>query len=397
MASYRILTKNDIRNHYFAIGEKTLKSINTNQPITLICNGKVYKNRNIDKSLGYGHLYAKKEFFEDNHLEVDDCLVFNIEETNTIRVILLKKNEIINIDTEFDEDSKDTSRPPKKPFIQSNKRAYCIEKKELINAISRKNTIDFIEPGLIPFDGSFGSLGKSVKSNSFLRYSSQNGIVLVTVDTDIEKLDRNIKQLKESPSLKNTNIRGILIKPYEKQYDEDFCRKKKMSINNSSIKVMYCKFDFRLQGHQVNSIPIKLSHLKQLEESHISDYFYDHLREIENNMHPYKGDYFGCREYEIKGRKIDLFCKDENNKPVVIEIKKRIESTYNSYDAVGQVLCYIRLAETEESLNDVRGIILIPKEATESYKKDIQLALECCQNCRKIDLLFYSVDLSFVE
>ena len=101
MANYRILTKNDLRNHYFAIGEEALKRIDVDQPITLICNGKVYKNRNIDKSLGYGHLYARKEFFDDNHLEVDDRLVFDIEESNTIKVMVVKKEEVIDLDSQF--------------------------------------------------------------------------------------------------------------------------------------------------------------------------------------------------------------------------------------------------------------------------------------------------------
>lgn len=100
MANYRILTKNDLRNHYFAIGEEALKRIDIKKPITLICNGKVYKDRKIDKSLGYGHLYARKEFFDDNKLEVNDRLVFDIEESsNTIRITIIKSEEIIDFDS----------------------------------------------------------------------------------------------------------------------------------------------------------------------------------------------------------------------------------------------------------------------------------------------------------
>ena len=110
MANYRILTKNDLRNHYFAIGEEALKRIDVDQPITLICNGKTYENRNIDKSLGFGHLYARKEFFDDNKLEVDDRLVFDIEESsNTIRIMVIKSDEIIDFDSESKATSTDTS------------------------------------------------------------------------------------------------------------------------------------------------------------------------------------------------------------------------------------------------------------------------------------------------
>jgi hypothetical protein len=109
MASYRILTKNDLRNHYFAIGEDALKRIDINRPITLICNGKVYENRNIDKCLGYGHLYARKEFFDDNKLEVDDRLVFDVEESsNTIRIMVIKSKEIVDFDSESNVTSKST-------------------------------------------------------------------------------------------------------------------------------------------------------------------------------------------------------------------------------------------------------------------------------------------------
>ncbi len=109
MASYRILTKNDLRNHYFAIGEDALKRIDINRPITLICNGKVYENRNIDKCLGYGHLYARKEFFDDNKLEVDDRLVFDVEESsNTIRIMVIKSKKIVDFDSESNVTSKST-------------------------------------------------------------------------------------------------------------------------------------------------------------------------------------------------------------------------------------------------------------------------------------------------
>ncbi len=106
MASYRILTKNDLRNHYFAIGEEALKRIDINRPITLICNGKVYENRNIDKCLGYGHLYARKEFFDDNKLEVNDRLVFDVEESsNTIKIMVIKSEEAIEFDNLFESGS----------------------------------------------------------------------------------------------------------------------------------------------------------------------------------------------------------------------------------------------------------------------------------------------------
>lgn len=397
MACYRILTKNDLRNHYFAIGEEALKRIDINRPITLICNGKVYENRNIDKCLGYGHLYARKEFFDDNRLEVDDRVVFDVEESsNTIRISVFKKGEIININMGSETNTKE-SNTSKKCFKPKNKKAFTIRKSYLLDAISRKNNIELIEAGLKPFEEKLGQLGKSIKRNSFLRYKSQDGIVLVMVDNKTEKLDYIIKQLKKTSDFENMNIRGILIKPFDKSFNDNLCTIEESSNSSNSIKVLYCKFDFSIQEKQPNSIPIKLSNLKDLNEDHVRDYFLNHLCEIENNLRPFEDGYEGCRDYKIKGRKIDLFCKDKNDRPVVVEIKKRIEKTYNSYDAVGQILCYIRLSEKEKSLDNVRGVILIPKDSTEVYKNDILLALECCEGCRKIDLLYYCAELSFVE
>ena len=217
------------------------------------------------------------------------------------------------------------------------------------------------------------------------------------VGNDIERLENKIKLLKENPNLNNKLVRGILIKPFDKGFDNVFCSTEKSSKTNSSIKVLYCKFDFRLHEKQVNSIPIGLNNLRGLNEAHVRDYFLEHLFEIENDLYPYEDDSNGCRDYKIKNRKIDLFCKDENDKPVIVEIKKEIKNTYNSYEAVGQILCYIRLVEKEKNLDNVRGIILIPKDAADIYKMDIQLALDCCKDCRKIKLLYYSTALSFVE
>lgn len=275
-------------------------------------------------------------------------------------------------------------------------KSFHIDTRELTNLISEPKYIELVESGLELYSDSFGPQGKSIKHNC-LRYSKQEDIVLVMVDNDIERLDNKIKLLRENPIFINKHIRGILIKPFDKCFDDVICSTKKSSITNNSIKVLYCKFDFRLQEKQDNSIPIKLNYLKGIEEFHVRDYFLNHLCEIENNLQPFEDGYEGCKEYVINGRKIDLFCKDENGKPVVVEIKKTIEKTYNSYEAVGQILCYIRLSEKEKSLDDVRGIILIPKDADPVNKKDILLALECCQGCRIINLKYYSVELSFVE
>ena len=275
-------------------------------------------------------------------------------------------------------------------------KGFYIDTRKLTDLISEPKYIELVESGLELYSDSFGPQGKSIKHNC-LRYSKQEDIVLVMVDNDIERLDKKIKLLRENPIFNNKHVRGILIKPFDKCFDDVFCSTKKSSTTNNSIKVLYCKFDFQLHEKQVNSIPISLKDLKKLVEGHISDYFLDHLYEIENNLLPYEHAYHGCRDYEINGRKIDLFCKDENGKTVVVEIKKGVKNTYNSYESVGQILCYIRLVEMEKNLDNVRGIILIPKDATDIYKKDIQLALECCQNCREIKLLYYSAALSFVE
>jgi hypothetical protein len=92
MKNYRILTANDLRKHYFAIGKEAASTLNVNRGITLICNGSEYPERKIDKSKGYGHVYARKEFFENHHLDVGDRLDFKIDSlTNTITISIAYK------------------------------------------------------------------------------------------------------------------------------------------------------------------------------------------------------------------------------------------------------------------------------------------------------------------
>ena len=92
MKNYRILTANDLRKRYFAIGKEAVTKLNLNKGITLICQGIEYPERKIDKSKGYGHVYARKEFFENHHLNVGDCLDFQIDSlTNTITISVTYK------------------------------------------------------------------------------------------------------------------------------------------------------------------------------------------------------------------------------------------------------------------------------------------------------------------
>jgi len=92
MESYRILTANDLRKRYFAIGKEAVTKLNLNKGITLICHGIEYPERKIDKSKGYGHVYARKDFFENHHLNVGDRLDFQIDSlTNTITISVTYK------------------------------------------------------------------------------------------------------------------------------------------------------------------------------------------------------------------------------------------------------------------------------------------------------------------
>lgn len=94
MASYRILSSNDLRNHYFAIGKDEANKLNLNKRFTLICHGMKYPDRKIDISKGYGHVYARKDFFENHHLSVGDRLDFEINsEANTI-IITITRHDI---------------------------------------------------------------------------------------------------------------------------------------------------------------------------------------------------------------------------------------------------------------------------------------------------------------
>lgn len=92
MAIYRILSSNDLRKHYFAIGKDAANKLDLNKRFTLICHGMKYPDRKIDKSKGYGHVYARKEFFENHHLNVGDRLDFEIDSlTDTITINITYK------------------------------------------------------------------------------------------------------------------------------------------------------------------------------------------------------------------------------------------------------------------------------------------------------------------
>lgn len=92
MTSYRVLSSNDLRKHYFAIGKDAATKLNLDKRFTLICHGEKYPDRKIDKSKGYGHVYARKEFFDNHHLNVGDRLDFKIDSlTNTINISITYK------------------------------------------------------------------------------------------------------------------------------------------------------------------------------------------------------------------------------------------------------------------------------------------------------------------
>jgi len=92
MTSYRVLSSNDLRKHYFAIGKDAATKLNLDKRFTLICHGVKYPDRKIDKSKGYGHVYARKEFFDNHHLNAGDRLDFEIDSlTNTIIISITYK------------------------------------------------------------------------------------------------------------------------------------------------------------------------------------------------------------------------------------------------------------------------------------------------------------------
>lgn len=92
MANYRILSSNDLLKHYFAIGKDAASKLDLDKRFTLICHGTTYPDRKIDKSKGYGYVYARKEFFENHHLNVGDRLDFQIDNlTNTITIRITYK------------------------------------------------------------------------------------------------------------------------------------------------------------------------------------------------------------------------------------------------------------------------------------------------------------------
>ena len=86
----KIIGKNELDRNYILFGKKNSELIDQNKPITLICNGKVYSDKVFNKQRYI--IYANKEFFEEQMIELGDNIIFDIDGiSNIVRITVLKQ------------------------------------------------------------------------------------------------------------------------------------------------------------------------------------------------------------------------------------------------------------------------------------------------------------------
>ena len=129
-------------------------------------------------------------------------------------------------------------------------------------------------------------------------------------------------------------------------------------------------------------------------ENAFSNYLVNNLGIIETNLHK-DNSINKAREFHVFGRRsIDVLCRDNNDRLVVIENKT---NTNTEYGVVGQILYYLqRLKSLESFSNDeIRGIILIPNSNSKDKTQTIKDALEGARKDLNIMLKFFSLTISF--
>ncbi len=86
----KIIGKNELDRNYILFGKKNSELIDQNRPITLICNGKVYSDKVFNKQRYI--IYANKEFYEEQMIELGDNIIFDIDGiSNIVRITVLKQ------------------------------------------------------------------------------------------------------------------------------------------------------------------------------------------------------------------------------------------------------------------------------------------------------------------
>lgn len=161
--------------------------------------------------------------------------------------------------------------------------------------------------------------------------------------------------------------------------------------NNSSIEIIYYSLNLRIGKEQT-----ELSdEILPSSENAFSNYLKDHLSAFTDvNMHLYIDKKLHPREHHVFGRRsIDVLCRDDDNKLVVIENKI---NTNTEYHVVGQILYYLYHMKDIYPDDKFRGIILIPNKNTKEKSQTIWDALQCKRSDLTIDLLFYSLSLKLL-
>ena len=231
-----------------------------------------------------------------------------------------------------------------------------------------------------------------------LKDQKNDNLVIVEVEKDIQTVSEKIEIIKKHFGKKDNQVQGIIIK----QSTEN---KSIEQIENKNIKILNYRLKLSIPTDDENDDKNEEKAQYDIQpdsEKALSDYLGTHLNLFEGENLISQGQ---VREHKIKEKdrhSIDIFCRDKDNKYVIIENKKYDEG----YKVVGQVLYYINqvikkhLNEkidklTKEEKNKVRAIILMSKNNQNSQNVEtVRSALECCSEWNIIQK-FYTLKIIF--
>ena len=223
-----------------------------------------------------------------------------------------------------------------------------------------------------------------------LSLTKDKELVVIDINPDpranpTESINRKI-ELVQRKYAKGKNVRGVIIKQISKTPKNTYFSEKEHLIDTIYYKIKLDIFDNQKPRFEGEVIPTS--------ENAFSNYLVNNLGIIETNLHK-DNNINKAREFHVFGRRsIDVLCRDNNDRLVVIENKT---NTNTEYGVVGQILYYLqRLKSLESFSNDeIRGIILIPNSNSKDKTQTIKDALEGARKDLNIMLKFFSLTISF--
>ncbi len=229
-------------------------------------------------------------------------------------------------------------------------------------------------------DGKKYHIGLLCKDNT-------DNLVVLEVDKNEEFVKNQIKIVEEN--FPDKTVSGIIIKQFQEE-----SKLSKQTKKNSEIKTLYTKIDIEiLKKEEKATYNDKFFDIQPKDEPALSDFLSQRLYKIDPSFHPDKR--FNLREHDIKGGRIDIFCRDKDDNFVIIENKLND----SDYSVVGQILYYIQMVkeDAEKESKAIKPFIVMSNNNKESPNVvTVEVALKCCTEYN-IKLRFYKMSICFLD